>query len=514
MTRRLRPLAPSLVAVAVAGLAALAGPTTAAEIPATPLMTVYQFNGPAAVPYYDVDRFLRDGPASPAGSLTQGTSVIPCVVVRGGAPVTDGQGTPYVGFDVVVEANGATPASAGRFTEAFEARKALTVANHHCADGNRHVIDVRRLFALGKPPRFDPQPPESYTPRAARGEIDEIVRAFHISRYCPAANRRLVGRRETLQRAWTGFATEHASRWPAASIARARQLDFVMRTALYEGHLDRGCNAYGACERNAIALSIRNRGVERCLRGQGCREPGDFEGVASTVSQYNIWDEYLTQTSGLTSCFLRPDLADQPSYARLQAMYEQSAPDVERILFGTAADLATMFPGVPSAQLTRLRHYYHPPAMGKCFPDHPRLEYMSGAVARKGESFALIADTRIQVGERRGDGYSFQIAEVSAENERDIVRTADRYPGFTVDKRKVSLATPKGCTPYGTSRACRFDSVGRYRKVPSWLASGDPLELTCRVRAMGEDCRAEPVVQTPTVGGTCDTWMQPVAGVP
>jgi len=36
-----------------------------------------------------------------------------------------------------------------------------------------------------------------------------------------------------------------------------------MRTAIYEGHLDRGCNAYGACERNIIALSIRNRAQPR-----------------------------------------------------------------------------------------------------------------------------------------------------------------------------------------------------------------------------------------------------------
>jgi hypothetical protein len=495
-------------------LGACAVAVTAAEIPATPLMTVYQFNGPAAVPYYETDRFLREGPVAPAGSLTQGTSVVPCLVIRGGVPVTDGQGTPYVGFDVVVEANGATVASTARFTEAFERRKAMSVDHHHCADGIKHVIDVRRLFALGKPPRFDPPTPESYPPRDARGAIDEIVRAFHISRYCTAANRRLVGRREMLERAWTGFVTEHASRWPRAHLERARHLDIVMRTTLYEGHLDRGCNSYGACERNVIALSIRNRGIERCLRGQGCREPGDFEGVAATVSQYNIWDEYLTQTSGLTSCFLRPDLSEQSPYARLQAMYEQSAPDVERILFGTAGDLATVFPGVPTAQLTRLRHYYHPPAMGKCFPNHPRMEYMSGAVAKSGNRFALIADTRIQVGERRGDGYAFQLAEIDAENDRDIVRLSDRYTGFSIDSRKVALAAPRGCTPYGTSRACRFDSVGRFRKTPSWLASGELLQLTCRVRAAGEDCRAEPVPQTAKVGGTCDTWMQPVAGVP
>ena len=142
-----------------------------------------------------------------------------------------------------------------------------------------------------------------------------------------------------------------------------------MRTVLYEGHLGRGCSAYGACERDVIALSIRNRALERCLGGQGCTSRGDFEGVASAVSQYNIWDEYVTQTSGLTSCFLRPDLAGNEHYARLQAMYEQSAGDVERILFGGARDLEELFPLSPLAELTAMRNYYHPPAMGKCFPE-------------------------------------------------------------------------------------------------------------------------------------------------
>ena len=40
--------------------------------------------------------------------------------------------------------------------------------------------------------------------------------------------------------------------------------------------------------------------------------------------------------------------------------------------------------------------------MGKCFPRHDRVEYMSGAVAENGGDFALIADTRIQVGARTG----------------------------------------------------------------------------------------------------------------
>jgi len=282
---------------------------------------------------------------------------------------------------------------------------------------------------------------------------------------------------------------------------------------LYEGHLGRGCNAYGACERNVIALSIRNRALELCLNGQGCRSPGDFEGVSATVSQYNIWDEFLTQTTGLTSCFLRPDLADRPNYARLQRMYEQSSGDVERILYGRSDELPTVFPGNSLDDLTRVRHYYHPPAMGKCFPDHERLEYISGAVARRGEDFALIANTRIAVGERRGSGYLFQQALVEDDGDRDVVTQLDRYPGYVIDGRKVTLQPASRCSPYGTSSSCRFEQVGRYRKTPSWLSAGQPLQLNCRVRARGEDCQGAITVETIQVGGACDKSMQPVAGV-
>jgi hypothetical protein len=493
----------------------LAAPAMA-DIPAAPVMTVYQFNGPAGVPYHDVASFGGGRTPPPAGTLAQGTSVIPCLVVRAGRPLTDADGTPYVGFEVVVDARTATPADAARFKAVAAARRALTVANHHCPTDTRHVVDARRLVALDKAPSFDPPRPalEPDAAPAGRGRRDAIVRAFHASPACEAANARLMGRRDALRWAWDAFAKANDGRWPADALRQARQLDFVMRTALYEGHLGRGCSAYGACERNVIALSIRNRAVERCLRGQGCRQPGDFEGVATAVSQYNIWDEYLTQTSGLTSCFLRPDLAAHPHYARLQAMYAQNAGDVERILFDGGAGLQALFPGLAPAQLARLRHYYHPPAMGKCFPREERLEYVSAAVARRGHDFALIANTRIRVDEAEGGGYRFRVADVEELPDRDVVRLADRYPGFVIDGRKIELRAPSGCTPYGTPRGCRFDAVGRRRKVPGWLADGDPLRLTCRVEARDEGCAAAPRHETVAVGGVCDTAMQPIAGVP
>lgn len=494
-------------------------PVTLARIPATPVMSIYQFNGPQAIPYYSVESFVRQGPASPAGSLAQGAAVIPCLVIRDGEPLTDEQGTPYVGFEIVVDPRNATSASAARFRAVVAERDGLMVDNHHCPRGIRYVVNVRKLYALGKPPFFvSEMGAAGRDSGTGQSELDRLVRAFHQSSQCDQANRRLMGRRAALERGWDDFIAAQDGRWSRDSLTRAKHLDYAMRTALFEGHLDRGCSAYGACERSVVVLSIRNRARGSCLRHQACRFPGDFQGVSSAVSQYNIWDEYLTQVSGLTSCFLRDGLgagSDRHAdlFRRLQAMYTQGVGDAEAILFGSDADLRRIFPGSSLPELTSLRHYYHPPAMGKCFPNHARVEYMSGAVARNGGDFALVANTRIEVGRKVGEGYLFREFLFEPQGNRDRVTIRDNYPGFVVDGRKVELRQPARCPPYGTPSGCRFSEIGRYRRTPSWLSDGRPLAVSCRIADRGADCRG-PGRETETqVGGVCDIEMQPVAGV-
>jgi hypothetical protein len=490
-----------------------------AGIPATPVLTLYQFNGPLEIPYYDLDTFRRSGPSLPAGTLTQGSSVIPCLVVLDGKALTDDKGTPFVGFQVVVDSRTATISDVERFQQALRQRSSMTVANHHCDPGVKTVIDVRKLYPLKKVPFFEPQPariPTAKSKRASQGELDEIIRAFHNSPQCELANRSLIERRSALQRAWDRFAAASQGHWPMSRLEHARHLDYVLRTAIFEGHQDRGCNAYGSCERNVIALSIRNRGLEHCLGRQGCREKGDFEGVSSNVSQYNIWDENLTQISGLTTCFLRDDLVGGPKaelYRKLQGMYEQSFADVQAIVFGGDRDLLAVFPGNDLADLKALRHYYHAPAMGKCFPNHDRVEFISGAVAKKGNDFALLANTRIRVDQPTEGGYFFRAFRFEAKDDHDEVEIVDSYPGFVVDARKVELNEPRSCKPYGIPSGCPFETIGRYRTTPSWLSSGRPLEVICNVKDRGESCQGAGIPKTAKVGGMCDTQMRPVAGI-
>jgi hypothetical protein len=489
--------------------------TAWAAIPATPIMTLYRFNSALEIPYYSSKNFRDTGPSAPMGTLTQGSSVVPCIVVDDGLPLTDSQGVPYVGFQVIMDSRTATPASAERYRNAVKQRQAMTVANHHCEGGVQYVLDVRRLYAMTKAPFFDP-PPRTKVSTAAtppRGELDQITRTFHNSTYCDSTNRRLTGRRDALQGAWDRFIRDQQNRWSNSSLQRAKHLDYTMRTAIFEGHLERGCNAYGACERNIIALTIRTRGLESCVRRQGCEAPGDFQGVSSSISQYNIWDEYLTQISGLTSCFLRDDLAGDRNYSKLQSMYAQNLDDVQRILFGNDQDLAAIFPNNSLSDLKNLKHYYHAPAMGKCFPNHDRVEYMSGAVARRGNNFALIADSRIRVDQKTEGGYFFRNFLVREDPAKDVVTVVDNYPRFVVDGRRVTLKAPSRCAPYGIPSGCRFNEIGRYRKTPSWINAGKPLELRCRVADQGETCQGGKVSKTVNVGGGCDTQMRPITGV-
>lgn len=491
------------------------------DIPATPVMTLYRFNGAPDIPYYDTTSSSRSWSTAPAGFLAQGTSVVPCLVIRNGQPLTDDHGVPYVGFQVIVDARTATPAATARYTQVSKERQALRAANHHCDAGVRHVLDIRNLYIMEKPPVFEPPQTTAAvtaTPQP-QNELDRIIRTFHNSAACEHVNQRLTGRPAALQNAWNRFIAASRTTWPDESLQRAKHLDYTMRTALFEAHLDRGCTPYGACERNIIALSIRNRALESCARRQGCGAPGDFQGVATKVSQYNIWDEYLAQISGLTTCFLRNDLTAPESdatrnFRKLQAMYIQNLADVQRILFGGDQDLAAVFPGNALAALKSLQHYYHPPAMGKCFPQYDRVEYISGAVAKKGTDFALIANTRIQVGRQTTGGYFFRHCTVREEAARDVAAISDSYPGFVIDARRVTLKEASSrCVPYGIPAGCAFDAIGRYRRTPSWVNAGKPIMVTCRAIDRGKQCQAGGQAQTVKVGGTCDTEMRPFIGI-
>lgn len=488
-----------------------------AEVPAAPVLTLYQFNGPLEIAYYNIDAFRKNGASSPAGYLTQGSSVIPCVVVKDNQPLTRKDSVPFVGFQIVFDAAKAPPDAANILRKAFQERQSMTVPNHHCDGSVAHVIDLRKLYPLQEAPFID-LPATKATNKKASSEhskLDQIVRAFHNSSSCREAGRSLIKRRAALEKSWEQFIRDNTGRFPVDDLEKARHLDYTLRTAIFEGHLDRGCNAYGGCERNIIALTIRNRAKEHCSKRQGCMEPGDYKGVATKVSQYNIWDEYLTQVTGLTSCFLRDDLenAVYNDYIRLQRMYGQNVADIESILFGGDADLQRIFPGASLKDLKMLRHYYHAPAMGKCFPRHANVKYVAGAIAAKNNDYIVIANRRISIDRQTGSGYFFRDFIVRPTDEKDEVQIADNYPGFVVDGRRLNGQRLSRCVPYGIPGACPDGEVGRYRRMPPWHRSGKSIELSCRINDRGENCQNDASLKSVTVGSCCDTQMRIITGV-
>ena len=129
----------------------------------------------------------------------------------------------------------AAPLSASRApSPSAAASRSRTIT---AAPGCKYVTDVRNLYGLEKAPFFDP-------PRSGRGgdrsgstDLDRIVRAFHDSPQCEQANRSLVGRRGALENAWDAFIRSNGRLGSSTDLARAKHLDYVMRTALYEGHI-------------------------------------------------------------------------------------------------------------------------------------------------------------------------------------------------------------------------------------------------------------------------------------
>jgi hypothetical protein len=486
-------------------------------VPAAPIMTPYRFNTRRATPYYSTVSVMSQKTPKRVGVIEQGTPLVPCVPLVNGQALHSSSGTPYVGFSVLLDIKKATAQSLELLGKRRLEQSRLQVLNHHCPALPKHVLKLKTLIlaksALVIEPPLSDLPSKKKVLLGKTSALEDVVRAFHASSQCVMAQSSLLDRRLSLKSAWSSFAKAHAAVVDKAKMSRARSLDMVLRTSLFEGHLDRGCSAYGACERNIIALSIRNRALGRCAAWQGCREKGDFEGVATSISQYNIWDIYPTQVSSLTGCFLRKELSRDPHYAKLQNMAAQSLGDLEAILFGDETRIAGLFPDNAMRQLKRLRHYYHPPAMGKCFPQHPRVEYISGAVARSGSNYVLIGNSRVSIGLKKTQGYLFKSFKWKSQARDDKIEIVDDFPTFYLDPSDVSLRQSRACTPYGVLPGCKFESIGRYRKPPYWAKSGKTLRLKCRVNSADASCAAPMTLSEVEVGGVCDVDMQPISGV-
>ena len=391
------------------GLLALSLSPAAAEIPATPVMSLYQFNGAREVPYYAVDDFRAQWPGRPAGTLAQGTSLIPCLVIRDGEPLTDAKGTPYVGFELVVDARKATgqrtrmPSSAPS-PGARGSWYAIITAARRCSTSSTCASSMpwRRRHSSTRPEAGGRQ-------EAGKGGLDAIVRAFHNSSQCADANRSLLGRRGGPGVGLGGFSSDQSRRlvrgdWPGPRGSTTRCAPPCSRVTW-----SAAATPMGPASATSLPCPSAIAPGRAAPARQGCRRNGDFQGVSSNVSQYNIWDEYLTGISGLTSCYpaRRPGrralLRQAPGHVRPEPAGRGGHPVRQRR--GPARGSS---PGRRSRTSRICATTTMPRPWASAFPTTTGSSSSPGPWPRKGGDFALIANTRIQRRRQGGRGLQLQ----------------------------------------------------------------------------------------------------------
>ncbi len=145
--------------------------------------------------------------------------------------------------------------------------------------------------------------------------IDRALRQFHNS-ICTASG----SGRDALLKKWEVFVASKKDKRAQQVARNAQHVDIVARTiigeAQNEGHLFDPRKIQNltkeifhphavSCQRDIIALSIRNRAQTKRFKEFGHRYLGDFTGAASTDSQYNAWFPHLVghMNHRITSCF-------------------------------------------------------------------------------------------------------------------------------------------------------------------------------------------------------------------
>jgi len=143
------------------------------------------------------------------------------------------------------------------------------------------------------------------------------------------------------------------------------------------------------CQKDIIALSIRNRAFSDFPKSYYVSEDGDFAGAASAESQYHLWKDEILRKRGylLTSCLYNQSESYRAlkvktlggHYPDEQKEYSHLAHRIPRVLGmegdegqkapGDGGYLSEIFQADPNDQmteeerlsrLTNFRHYYHP----------------------------------------------------------------------------------------------------------------------------------------------------------
>lgn len=351
-----------------------------------------------------------------------------------------------------------------------------------------------------------------------------------------------------LMNEWNAFVAEQKTPADQATAKRAREIDLVSRTVLFEAHnlgiLDgedsSACRNPGSCpisscERDIIALSVRNRGMNpSCSTGHsylGCKFLGDFQGVATQPAQYNIWFPTYTHPY-IASCFLKPGLdtghyegrpaSSEEDYKNRLLEFKLTLNNVSKVLY--APSLGDLFTykemnadnvASASAAIGSFQSYYHPQAMPGCLKDHMKDAYSTGISyvekpAQKGKDYDIVFNQTIIPDPRAlsssDPSFTFQV-EVRLSNTDIVLQNLEGSSDWEIERSRTSQITTRNeCATMGLPHSCPAVANSHDFIAPYWSFISDARNavLGCKVPNTSQDIE---------IGGNCDARMQLISGV-
>jgi hypothetical protein len=248
--------------------------------------------------------------------------------------------------------------------------------------------------------------------------IDQALRQFHDT-ICTAPGQD----QNALLMKWKKFIESKTDEHSRQIALNAQHVDIVTRTVMGESQRqeamlgpeslqERRKRAFHpfaeSCQGDIIALSIRNRAYagKNSRKLFGLSYPGDFTGVASSPSQFNLWlpAEVERDNFRITSCFYSSQESyvsaankRHQAYGTWRSIYERTARRMPKVLGlndNSAADqdssyLSGLFaadrdsPGSTDEKQKRLlsfTHYYHPGGLPKGDAQEETDSHRSGKV--------------------------------------------------------------------------------------------------------------------------------------
>lgn len=385
-----------------------------------------------------------------------------------------------------------------------------------------------------------------------RAKMVRIITEFHDSAFCSNVNAKVdtdgSSRRDLFLKAWDDFIASKSGRAcdraskdeDCDSFNRARELDFITRTATFEA--EPPSKKYPAeqtkirsrCELDLILLTLRNRAYDpMCAKYKpglkptkfGCLFEGDIVGVSSKPSELNIWTDLDTLNTRVTGCFLRGDadtIVWKDKGGRKSFMDRR-----EQFKFTLSRALRVLDPGIPlenqfdidstartinatekKSLIANTRFYYHPIGMGKCEPEtFDKTVFVGLGYAKSETDTYLLMSTRfvpkvVNGKTTIGTVYNMESPlQPLARADFALMVAGSVVPDKFLDRKHVNK-----CWPPLENTACTVDQSLGYRKAPKWAISkgNETYKISCRADEAVGDSAAE---LTWTWNGLCDPGL-------